>query len=417
MTYTSDLEKDCPDLGFNPAPGCPDTVKSLHKKLANCAKILDDTHRVVTKLMDGSYWEGDAAVALREQLEDGRLPKDLQNAAHSISKAARHLNRWHGELDAFQDRAKRLNGEAKTAREALERAQEGADAAGAESGHPGNAKKAPTRADGRVEEAQAALDHVLGRARGLAHEHEEKAGYRAGKIRDATARLAPHEPGCFDKALDWVTENLPDILAAVAGVVGLVAIILAGPLGPVMVAALLLASSAMSAGALISRLTDPEVRTSLWDGVTKGELDSDFWSNVVAVGSDGAGMLPGLGAVVKGGTSAVHAVRTGTESVSLAQKLTTAGTKTMEQAQAISALDNPLISYTVRGATNPQKAAEVVSATSGSVGVGTSGFGLANNLMDVDDDGIKSGAVAGIDGTRLGIDGGGLLNLSRHVFS
>ncbi|GGS77020.1 WXG100 family type VII secretion target [Streptomyces violaceus] len=61
---------DYPHLGFNPTPGDPDTVRDLSKKLANCARTLQETHELVTKLMDGSYWKGDAAVAFREQLDD-----------------------------------------------------------------------------------------------------------------------------------------------------------------------------------------------------------------------------------------------------------------------------------------------------------------------------------------------------------
>ncbi|WP_055567416.1 hypothetical protein [Streptomyces atriruber] len=413
---------DCPDLGFDPAPGDPDSVKALHKKLTDCAKVLDDTHEVVTKLMDGSYWEGDAAVAFREQLEDGRLPKDLRNAMNSLSKAARQLNRWHGELEDFQTRAKRLDAEARDARRALEKAQGKADTAGKDpdldkdGGRQDDAKHALTRANARVDDAQAELDRVLGKARDLAYEHEEKAGRRASKIRDATDKLAPHEPGWFDTAMDWVEENLPDILAAVAGVVGLVAIIFAGPLGAAMVAALLLASSALSAGALGARLADPGVRASLWDGLTKGELDADFWSNAVSVGADAAGVLPALGAVVKGGREAVHTVRTTTEVLSPGQKMAALGTHTMDQAQTISGMKNPLVERMVRAASDPEKAAERVSAASSAVGVGTGGFGLVDSLVDSEDDGIKDGAVAGIDGARLGLDNGGILNLARHAF-
>ncbi|MFD6751090.1 hypothetical protein ACFWDC_39155, partial [Streptomyces anthocyanicus] len=83
-----------PHLGFNPVPGSPDTVRALHKKLGNCAKVLEETHGLVTKLMEGSYWKGDAAVAFREQLDGGPLPLNLKNAAHSVRKAARQLDRW-----------------------------------------------------------------------------------------------------------------------------------------------------------------------------------------------------------------------------------------------------------------------------------------------------------------------------------
>ncbi|MGW5737430.1 MULTISPECIES: putative T7SS-secreted protein [Streptomyces] len=415
---------DYPDLGFNPVPGDCDTVKSLHEKLLDCAKVLQDTHGVVTKLMDGSYWQGDAAVAFREQIQDGPLPKNLGNAANSIRKAARHLARWHDELDGFRARAKRLNDDAKDARAALEAAKGRVESAAEDpnmkkkegSRQHDDAHKALSRANGRVVDAQEALDRILARARGLAHEHEEKAGYRAGKIREATHKLAPHEPGLFDKAIDWVDENLPDILATVAGVIGLVAVIFAGPLGIAAMAALLLVSSALSAGALGLRLfQDPGMWASLKDGFTKGELDSDFWSNLVTVGGDVVGTVPGLGAVSLGARSAVNALRTGAESLTLAQKLASVGSHTMTEARAMANLSNPLVNCVVRSASDPEKAAQAVAVTSGVAGVGTAGFGLVNSAIDADDDGIKDGAVAGVDGTRLGFDVGGILSLARYA--
>ncbi|WP_159038211.1 hypothetical protein [Streptomyces sp. WM6386] len=62
-----------PHLGFNPTPGTTDTVRNLHKKLSTCAKTLEDTHELVTKLMEGSYWKGDAAVAFRNNSRTGRF--------------------------------------------------------------------------------------------------------------------------------------------------------------------------------------------------------------------------------------------------------------------------------------------------------------------------------------------------------
>jgi hypothetical protein len=48
--------------------------------------------------------------------------------------------------------------------------------------------------------------------------------------------------------------------------------------------------------------------------------------------------------------------------------------------------------------------------------VGTSSFGLYNKIVDADDDGVKDGTVAGIDGARLVLDSGGVYGLARHVF-
>ncbi|MFA3875102.1 hypothetical protein ABS735_15610 [Streptomyces sp. MMCC 100] len=411
-----------PHLGFNPVPGDTETVRGLEKKLSGCAKVLQEAYDLVTKLLDGSYWKGDAAVAFREQLDGGPLPLNLKNAAHSVRKAARQLDRWEGELDDFQRRARKLEGDAKDAQAVVDRAQGRAERAGADpdvkkDGADGDAaQKALTRANGDLDDAQAELKRIIGKAKRLAEEHEEKAGYRARKIRDATKKLVPHEPGWFDEVLDWLGDNLPDILSFVAGLIGVVALLFAGPLGLATVAALMLTASGLSATALGLRLSDPEVRASLMDGITQGELDADFWSNFVSVGADFMGVLPGLGAVAKGGIEAADVIQTGTRSLDVWQKLATYGSKSLDEAGQIAGLENHLIARAVRGFNNPEKAAQAVSAASGLTGVATGGYGLYNKAVDADDDGIKDGAVAGIDGSRLLLDNGGLIGLVRHVF-
>ncbi|MFC8735450.1 hypothetical protein [Streptomyces sp. NPDC057176] len=415
---------DYPHLGFNPVPGDTETVRGLEKKLSGCATVLQEAYDLVTKLLDGSYWKGDAAVAFREQLDGGPLPLNLKNAAHSVRKAARQLDRWEGELDDFQRRARKLEGDAKDAQAVVDRAQgrvkrAGADADLKKDGADGDtAQKALTRANGDLDDAQAELRKIIGKAERLAEEHEEKAGYRARKIRDATKKLVPHEPGWFDEVLDWLGDNLPDILSFVAGVIGVVALLLSGPLGwsIVTVAALMLTASGLSATALLLRLSDPVVRTSLLDGVAKGEFDADFWSNAVSVGADAAAVLPGLGAVVKGGIKATRVIQAGGQSIGFWQKAAIYGSKSLDEAQLIVGLDNHLVARAVRGFNDPAKAANIVGAVSGVAGTITGGFALYNAAVDAEDDGIKDGAVAGIDGARLVLDNGGILGLVRHVF-
>ncbi|WP_316773747.1 putative T7SS-secreted protein [Streptomyces sasae] len=409
-----------PHLGFNPTPGDTDAVHNLSTKLGNCAKVLEESHGLVTKLMDGSYWEGDAAVAFREQIEGGPLPLNLKNAAHSIRKAARQLNSWEGELEEFQRRARKLELEAKDAQDALDAAKGNASKAKNDPGLEGKggehdrARKSLTQANTAVETAQSELDKIIGRAKKLAEEHEEKAQYRAGKIRDATHKLAPHEPGWLEEFGDWFTENLPDILSFTAGVIGLVALFVAT--GGVAAAVLLLTAAALSASALTMRLTDSEVLASLKDGITKGEFDSDFWGNVVSLGGDVLGAIPGLGAVGLGARGAVNALRAGEEALTLGKVLTTLGSKTMTQAQAISNLGNPALNLVVRGARDSARAGEIVEITSASLGVVTAGYGLVSSAVEeLDNDGAKDGGT-GIDGVRTVLDGGALIDLARHVF-
>ncbi|MFI6658983.1 hypothetical protein ACIBL8_26040 [Streptomyces sp. NPDC050523] len=392
----------------------------MRKKLSICAKVLEDTHGLVTKLLQGSYWKGDAAVAFRGQLEDGPLPLNLKNAAHSIRKAARQLDRWDGELDDFQRRAKSLESDAKDAQAVLDAAK-GRQASAKNDpdldkngAHQRAAHKSLIHANTAVDEAQADLDKIIGKAKKLAEEHEEKAHHRADKIRDATRKLAPHEPGWLDECADWFTENLPDILSFTAGVIGLAALFVAT--GGVAAAVLLLSAAALSATALTMRLSDSEVLASLKDGFTKGEFDSDFWGNVVSLGGDALGAVPGLGAVGMGARGAVNALRAGEETVTLGRALTVFGSETMSQAKAISRVGNPALDLVVRGARDSAQVGEIVEITSASVGVVTAGYGLISNAVDqLDNDNVTDSAT-GIDGVRTILDGGALIDLARHAF-
>ncbi|MFJ4783376.1 putative T7SS-secreted protein [Streptomyces sp. NPDC088794] len=407
-------------MGFNPTPGDTDTVHELYKKLSNCAKVLEETHGIVTKLMDGSYWKGDAAVAFREQLEGGPLPLNLKNAAHSIRKAARQLNSWEGELEEFQRRANRLEQDAKDAQNLVDTAKGHASTAKKDPGldakgsRHDKAQKTLTTADTAVQQAQAELDKVIGRAKKLAAEHEEKSRYRAGKIRDATKKLAPHEPGWLEDFADWFTENLPDILSFTAGVIGLVALFVAT--GGTAAAVLLLAAAALSAYALIERLLDPEVLASLKDGFTEGEFDSDFWGNIVSLGGDVLGLVPGVTVVSTGVRATVNTLRAGEEAVTLGKVVTTFGSKTMSEAKAISDLGNPALDLVVRGARDSARAGEIVEISSASLGVVTAGYGLVSSAVDeLDNDGVTDGST-GVDGVRSVLDGGALIDLARHAF-
>ncbi|MFD8739060.1 putative T7SS-secreted protein [Streptomyces sp. NPDC059618] len=401
-------------------PGSTETVRGLRGKLTGCVAVLEETHGLVTRLMDGSYWKGDAAVAFREQLDGGPLPSNLRNAARSIRKAAGQLGRWEDELDDFQRRAKRLEQDARDAQGAVDRAKGHAARAGDSPDLDGrgaahdDARKALTKAESAVTDAEDALRGIRRAARELAEEHERRARLRAGKIRDATEKLAPHEPGCFDSALDWITENLPDILSTLGAVIGLVALFVVS--GGTLAAVLLLAASALSASSLSLRITqDPTVWASLKDGFTKGELDTDFWSNLVTVGGDALGALPGLGAVGKGAAVAFRATGETGEALTIGQRAVRFGGETMEHAKAISDLENSLLGFTIRGARAAQ-ITRAVEVTSASVGVTTAGLGLALSAVDTNYDGIKDGSLASIDGVRLGLDGGALFELARHVF-
>ncbi|MFJ9564387.1 hypothetical protein ACIRQQ_30655 [Streptomyces fuscichromogenes] len=411
MTATSPY----PHLGFDPAPGSTDLVRDLHRKLSDCAKEMEKAHSKVTKLMNGSYWEGDAAVAFRERLECGPLPLNLKNGAHSVNKAARHLDLWATELEEFQRRARRLDGEAKDAREALRRAQGHADEAKAHDGAAATLHKA----NSRVTAAQGDLDGVLKRARSLAGEHEETARERARHIGDATHRLAPHEPNAWDRFTDWLGDNLPDILSACAAVLGVIALLGLTAVAPWM---LFLAAGLLSGTAFGLRVSDPEVLASLEDGFTKGELDIDFWGNLLGVAGDFLGMLPGLGVVAKGVMKAPELlaataapVGEAEEVLTLGQKIVKAGvragtsirtagvsirTEASAAEGAVSLLSHPRV---FGGRLAP--IVEKVDKPATILGAGTAVYGVASSLADALDNDTAKTVANFLDGPRtLGVD-------------
>jgi hypothetical protein len=409
-------------LGFNPAPGSTALVRALHHKLTSCVKEMEKAHSKVTKLMEGSYWEGDAAVAFREQLDGGPLPLNLKNGAHSVDKAARQLDLWAGELEDFQRRAKKLDGEAADARAAQDRAQGHADKAENDPALEKNkgrayddAHSALTKANGAVTTAQEDLDDVLRRARSLATEHETTARKRARLIGDATHKLAPHEPGMWDKFTDWLGENLPDILSACAAVLGVIALLGLTVIAPWM---LFLAAGLLSGAAFALRVSDPEVMASLKDGIMNGELDADFWGNALGVAGDFLGMVPGLGAVAKGLMKAPEALVAASRTVgevgevlTLGQKIaqvgtsvTTIGTSIKTEAAAAEGAASILAHPRVFGG-RLAPVLEGIDKPATLLGAGTAVYGVAGSLVESLDNDTASVVTSVLDGPRtLGVD-------------
>ncbi|MFF4897021.1 hypothetical protein [Streptomyces sp. NPDC001068] len=407
-------------LGFDPAPGSTDLVLDLHRRLSNCAKEMEKAHSKVTGLMNGSYWEGDAAVAFREQLKNGPLPLNLENGAHSVHEAARQLGLWAGELGEFQRRARKLDAEAGDAHAALRCAQ----------GHVDRVKKASDRkrgdtdpaldaANGRVTAARDDLDDVLKRARCLAAEHEDTARRRARRIGDAAHRLAPHEPDAWDRFTDWLGDNLPDILSACAAVLGVIALLGLTAVAPWM---LFLAAGLLSGTAFGLRVGDPELLASLKDGFSKGELDVDFWADLLGTAGDFLGILPGLGAVAKGAMKAPELLSAtasvageADEALTLGQKIARAGvragtsirtvgasirTEAAAAEGAVNVLSHPRV---FGGRLAP--VVEKIDRPATILGAGTAVYGVTSSFVDTLDNDAAKTVTSLLDGPRtLGVD-------------
>ncbi len=404
-----------PNLGFNPVPGSVPVVSALTAKLQKSAQTISDAHRMIENLRSGSSWEGDAAVAFREQL-DGALPTNLKNAHTSITRAATALGEWQKALDGYQDRARTLDGQAKAAKTKIETAEGTEKTASA---HPDlklagqsftddaalknaqarldKATDELTKAREAVTEAKNAYNDIIKRAQELEEDHATDARGKARTLRDSTDKLAPEEPGWFEKAMDWVGDNLTDILGAIAAIAGLAALFFAVPVGPI----LLLVAAAASAATMISRLSDPKVRASLKDGFTKGEFDADFWSNSVGLAGDALGMVPGAGAVARGINGAARTASASGEVLSLGQMLSSAGGKTWLAAQRLSTGGpSPLSTWLVKGTSNPTLYGNVLDRSVAGAGVLTGTYGVAKNAWEDIKDPTAEKTATGMDAGR-----------------
>lgn len=405
-----------PNLGFDPAPGQISIVSGLTEKLKKSAQTIADAHQMIENLRSGSSWEGDAAVAFREQL-DGALPTNLKNAHTSITRAATALADWQRALDGYQDRARTLDGQAKDAQGKVDTAEgreKSASAnpdlklAGQSFTDDAELKSAQARLDKATEEltkarqavtdARTEYDDVIRRARELEEEHATDARGKARVLRDSTDKLAPEEPNWFESSMEWVDDNLTDILGAVAAIAGLAALFFAVPVGPI----LLLVAAAASAATLISRLSDPVVRASLKDGLTKGEFDADFRSNAIGVVGDALGVVPGAASVLRGVNGAVRAANASAETLTLGEKLASAGSKTMVVAEKIRTADNPLTTWMVKGTSNPQAVAGVLDTGVAGAGALTGTYGVAKNLWEDIKNPVAEEVATDMDGARAG---------------
>ncbi|NUP74571.1 MAG: hypothetical protein HOQ07_07970, partial [Sinomonas sp.] len=341
----------------------------------------------------------------------------------SIRKAARQLGGWEGELDDLQRRARGLDADAKHAQSVLDAARGHASKARNDpdlkkmgAGH-GDARTALTHANTAVNEAQAEFDRIVGKAKKLAEEHEERARYHARRIRGATQKLAPHEPGAWDTFTDWVDENLPDILSGIAAVLGVIALFATGPLA---VPLLMVAAAALSGTALVLRLQDDQAWASLRDGILNQEFDADFWSNAISVVGDALGVVPGLGAVTKGLLRAPEALGAAARStdgaLTVGQKMATLGASIREEAVALSEAPSLLETMEVFGASTATVLPKVETAATW-LGAGTAAYGLAASYYDSLDTDGASVVMSTLDGVRTGsIDGSATVGVFDYLF-
>ena len=110
-------EREFPALGFDPAPGAPDSVESLTTQLDRAAKAMESAHRTISGIRSGGangQWEGAAARGFADSV--GELPGLLQDSMEALRGASTQLGRWHSRLTDYQSRAATLEAQAAAAK-------------------------------------------------------------------------------------------------------------------------------------------------------------------------------------------------------------------------------------------------------------------------------------------------------------
>ena len=305
-----------PHLGFDPAPGDVGEAHRLDRAVQGVLHTVASCRRTLGQVGgDGRAWRGEAADAFAAELR--ALLPHLERAEDGHREAQRALRRWADALADLQSSARALEGRAADAsREvalavaALRRAQ----ARTVDRTDPARVAAAAqevARARAAVDRAEDALEAVRAAARRLADDHRAAAASVATAL-DAASDAAPVEPGVLqrlgsavggvvdavaglpDRAWSFLQENahaiaeVADVLAELSAVVGLVALVVPGPLGLV---ALGLAGLALAGHGLA-------------DAAGASVPGTTYLFDVVAVGAAGASALGAAG--VSGATAALH---------------------------------------------------------------------------------------------------------------
>ena len=308
-----------PGIGFDPAPGDPAAVDLLQQRLTRSAEWLGSALGLVERTVrDDPAWQGAAGAAFRDHL--GSAPGFLDRARSSLQYAAARLRDWHGELLDHQAHARQLDGELLRARTVL---RETAATAGTATAPEGSAAWIDTTTSGLIQadetlaRTRAEVDRLLARARELESAHSEA----AGRVAEALRREAPgpaHRAGPAERTGGLLGPLLHELDAGVAavgravyehaGTISSIAGFLAlfpTPLTP------LLAGTAIATGAL---QLDKDVKDpALWSALWPPRAGTDSLGAALSLGGDVAGVLPGVGAVARGGAETVRALRLAAE--------------------------------------------------------------------------------------------------------
>ncbi|MDX3407112.1 putative T7SS-secreted protein [Streptomyces anthocyanicus] len=262
------------DLDNDPTPGDPDRIRKLAGTLHDFADDVSDVLRDlkgIVKEEEILSWAGKTAEVFAEEFEDA--PKKLRKLKKSYGLAGDALATFWPDLQDAQEKADKALRDGRKAREELttaqtaltgaedwvRRATEKSDSydpaknAGKDVPKPDeadvrratrdaqHAKARQAAAERNVESAQSALDaakKLAGQAKGL---REEAARRTVTKLREASDAGIPNRHW-WEEIGDWVSDHWDEIVTIckwVVTIVGIIVMIVGGPLGWLVFAAAL----------------------------------------------------------------------------------------------------------------------------------------------------------------------------------
>jgi hypothetical protein len=274
------------DLDGDPTPGSPAAVCRMARRWSQVADDAAYAERRLRQLMADEAlgrWLGEAGDAFRSKTGD--LPDQLGRCADSYGQAADALDWWAGRLETHQHEADHALTRGRAAHEDLEDARRRAAAAASALGDAStvaaltdpslvptpdqvhdaqarlrSARAARSSADAAVADAQSRLDAARRLALDAMHLREADGRTVAERIHEAAEAGIP-ERSRWDKLKDWAGEAW-DVVVTIAKVVvaelGVVALIIGGPLAWLVFAAALV----LLADAILRHLRG---ECSLWE--------------------------------------------------------------------------------------------------------------------------------------------------------